>query len=300
MIPLATSVGQMPPVHGKTQILGVFGFPVEHSLSPAMHNAAIAALGLSYIYLPFQVSPEHLEQAIRSLPALGIVGVNLTIPHKESVLPFLDDITEEAHDVGAVNTVHCVEGKLLGDNTDGRGFFTPLIERGVSISGKQVLVLGAGGAARSVVFRLVREGARVILVNRTRERAEQLAQDVAAAGFGAVVDVLDLSDRVRYAEATRQATLLVNTTRVGMFPHAEELPPVALEEFTPNLTVYDLVYNPIQTRLLQEAEQRGCPVLNGVKMLVGQGALAFERWTGVVPPRDVMENAVIEGLQKST
>jgi shikimate dehydrogenase len=288
----------MPPIHGKTQILGVFGCPVEHSLSPAMHNAAIAALELSYIYLPFAVSPEHLGEAIRSLPALGIVGVNLTIPHKESVLPFLDEITEEARDVGAVNTVHCVEGKLFGDNTDGRGFFTPLIERGVSVFGKSVLVVGAGGAARSVVFRLVREGANVILVNRTRERAEQLAHAVAGAGFRSPVRVIDEKDTKEYADATRQATLLVNTTRVGMFPHADELPPIIFDALHPNLTVYDLVYNPIRTRLLQEAARRGCPTIDGVKMLVGQGALAFERWTGHAPPLDVMESAVINGLER--
>ena len=288
----------MPPVHGKTKILGVFGFPVEHSLSPAMHNSAIAALGLSYIYLPFAVSPENLGTAIRSLPALGIVGVNLTIPHKENVLPFLEEITDEARDVGAVNTVHCIGGRLVGDNTDGRGFFLPLREQGISISGKSVLVLGAGGAARSVVFRLVREGAEVTLINRTPERAEHLAQAVRDAGFAASIRTLSLDNATDYHAATAQATLLVNTTRVGMHPNKDELPPVVLEAFRPELTVYDLVYNPVATRLLEEAKRRGCKTINGVKMLVYQGALAFERWTGHFPPTEVMELAVIGSLDR--
>src|SRR5581483_10375763 len=158
------------------KVVGVFGHPVSHSLSPAMHNAAFAALGLPYVYVPFPVAPEEIGPAVRSLSSLGIVGVNLTIPHKESVLPFLDEITSEAREVGAVNTVHCTEGRLLGDNTDGRGFYEPLRELGVTVAGKRVVVLGAGGAARAVVFRLAREGAQITLANRTRERAERLAR----------------------------------------------------------------------------------------------------------------------------
>ena len=288
--------GILPLVRGDTRVVGVFGFPVEHSLSPAMHNAAFAALRLSYIYIPFPVSPDALGSAIRSLPALGIVGVNLTIPHKESVLPFLDAITDEAREVGAVNTVHCTGGRLLGDNTDGRGFYEPLREMGVSLQGRQVVVLGAGGAARSVVFRLLREGANVCLTNRTSERAERLAQDAADAGYGALMRVVRGSEERELRNAIAGAELLVHTTRVGMHPATDAMPSVPLEAFHPNLLVYDLVYNPVETRLIQEARQRGCRTLTGVKMLVYQGAAAFERWTGVWPPIDVMEAAVLEGL----
>ncbi len=287
--------GILPLVRGDTRVVGVFGYPVEHSLSPAMHNAAFAALRLSYIYIPFLVSPDALGSAIRSLPALGIVGVNLTIPHKEHVLPFLDAITDEAREVGAVNTVHCLEGRLLGDNTDGRGFYEPLREMGLSFAGKQVVVLGAGGAARSVVFRLLREGAHVILTNRTLERATRLAQDVANAGYGARVQVVDGEAERELRNAIAGAELLVHTTRVGMHPLSEVLPPVPLEAFHPDLLVYDLVYNPVETRLIQEAQRRGCRTLTGVKMLVYQGAAAFERWTGLWPPTDIMEAAVLEG-----
>ena len=290
--------GILPLVRGDTRVVGVFGFPVEHSISPAMHNAAFAALRLSYIYVPFPVSPDALGSAIRSLPALGIVGVNLTIPHKENVLPFLDAITDEAREVGAVNTVHCIEGRLLGDNTDGRGFYEPLRALGLSLQGKQAVVLGAGGAARSVVFRLVREGTFVTLTNRTPERAERLAQDAANAGYGAQVRVLSGDREKELRNAVAGAELLVHTTRVGMHPTTEALPTVPLEAFHPNLLVYDLVYNPVETRLLQEARRRGCRTLTGVKMLVYQGAAAFERWTGIWPPTDVMEAAVLEGLQR--
>ena len=278
-------------------MVGVFGCPVEHSLSPAMHNAAFAALRLSFIYVPFPVSPDALGSAVRSLPALGIVGVNLTIPHKENVLPFLDEITDEAREVGAVNTVHCVEGRLLGDNTDGRGFYEPLRELGLSLSGRQAVVLGAGGAARSVVFRLLREGANVVLTNRTLDRAERLAQDAAGAGYGAQVRIVDGKAEREIGNAIAGAELLVHTTRVGMHPAPDALPPVPLEAFHPNLLVYDLVYNPVETRLIQEARRRGCRTLTGVKMLVYQGAAAFERWTGLWPPTDLMEAAVLEGLQ---
>jgi shikimate dehydrogenase len=292
--------GIPPLVRGDTRVVGVFGYPVEHSLSPAMHNAAFAALRLSYIYIPFPVSPDALGSAIRSLPALGIVGVNLTIPHKENVLPFLDAITDEAREVGAVNTVHCVAGRLLGDNTDGRGFYEPLREIGLSFERKQVVVLGAGGAARSVVFRLLREGANVVLTNRTLARAERLAQDAADAGYGAQMRVVDADETGELRDAIAGAELLVHTTRIGMHPATEALPSVPPEAFHPDLLVYDLVYNPVETRLLQEARRRGCRTLTGVKMLVYQGAAAFERWTGHWPPTAVMEAAVLEGLNSPT
>ena len=319
-------------VSGSTKIVGVFGHPVTHTLSPAMHNAAFTALGLPFVYVPFPVAPQSLGVALRALPALGIVGVNLTIPHKEAALPFMDEVSEEAQRVGAVNTVHCVEGRLLGDNTDGRGFYQPLVEAGVEVRGRKVVVLGAGGAARAVVSRLVREGAGVILANRTRARAERLAEEVG----GTAVQVIDWDgqrpdlSRSPIGDALNGACLLVNTTQVGMYivdrtedrtedrtvdktedrtgnkkegetgrseVELDSIPfPIPLEAFHPHLMVYDLVYNPIETKLLQVARLRGCATLTGVKMLVYQGAAAFERWTGVWPPTDIMEHAVEAGL----
>lgn len=263
-----------------------------------MHNAAIARLGLNYVYVPFSVAPEALELALRSLPALGIVGVNLTIPHKERALSLVDEITEEARDVGAINTVHCVDGRLIADNTDGRGFYQPLAEAGFDARGCEAVVVGAGGAARSVVFRLAREGAkRIWLVNRSFDRAVALAGAVEAAGYdGAAVQPLRIEDRESLARALGRAALLVHTTRIGMHPDVDGLPAIPLDALHRNLFVYDLVYNPIMTRLLIEARERGCTVLGGAKMLVYQGAAAFERWTGVWPPTEVMEAAVLRGL----
>ena len=296
---MAASDGQTeilgPAVSGKSRVLGVFGCPVEHSLSPAMHNAAIAALGLHYIYIPFSVLPDDIGPAIRSLAVLGIIGVNLTIPHKERVLPFLDEVHPEAQAIGAVNTVRNLDGRLLGFNTDGEGFIRPLSEAGFSVRNKRAVVLGAGGAARSVVYRLLREGASVTLANRTRDRAERRANEIGTAARKQV-EVIDLSDAAAMKSALGGAELLANTTSVGMSPDADAEPPIPPALLHPGLFVYDLIYNPTETRLLSAARKIGAQSLNGVGMLAHQGAAAFEIWTGVQPPVDVMRTAIERGL----
>jgi shikimate dehydrogenase len=282
----------LPSVNGKTRILGVFGFPVEHSLSPAMHNAAIAALGANYLYIPFSVLPEDIGPAIRSIVPLGIIGVNLTIPHKERVLPFLDRIAPEAQAVGAVNTVHNDKGELVGYNTDGEGFAGPLKALGYEVAGRRAVVLGAGGAARSVVFRLAREHGSITIVNRTLGRAESLAEEVCRVSSGARVDCLASGDDARLKDALGGAELLVNTTSVGMSPHIGDAPPIPPQSLHPELFVYDLIYNPRETRLLAEARSAGCRTLNGAGMLAYQGAAAFEIWTGQRPDVAIMQSAV--------
>jgi len=285
-------------IRGTTRILGVFGDPVEHSVSPQMHNAALARLGLPFVYVPFRVVPVALEQALRSLPALGIVGVNLTIPHKERALGLVDEATDEAREVGAINTVHCVGGRLIADNTDGRGFYTPLREAGFDAASQSVVVIGAGGAARSVVFRLAREGAGAIwLANRAIERAEALARSVTDAGYGdRLVRPLALHDATALGSAMAGSDLLVQTTRAGMYPNSGEIPAIPAEALHAGMLVYDLIYNPAETRLMALARSRGCAVMGGAKMLVYQGAAAFERWTGIWPPTEVMEAAVNSSL----
>lgn len=291
----------IPPITGSSIILGVFGHPVEHSLSPAMHNAAIAALGLHYVYIPFSVPPEDIGPAIRSLVPLGIRGVNLTIPHKESVLPFLDAVAPEAKAVGAVNTVLNEGGRLSGYNTDGEGFLRPLIERGFSARGKQAVVLGAGGAARSVVYRLLREGAKVVIVNRTPDRAERLAaemREAAGSPHSSEVSCIELGDGIGCGRAIERAEILVNTTSAGMSPNAGEMPPIPPTALHPALFVVDLIYNPSETLLLRTAAAAGARTLNGVPMLVHQGAAAFEIWTGRRPPTGVMERVVTQKLRE--
>jgi shikimate dehydrogenase len=263
-----------------------------------MHNAAIAALGLHYVYIPFSVPPDQLGPAIRSLVALGIIGVNLTIPHKERVLAYLDQIAPEAQALGAVNTVHHVGSRLIGYNTDDRGFAEPLGAAGFSLPGKRAVVLGAGGAARAVAHRLARDGAQVTLVNRTPERAQALADQVNRSVGKEMVDCLRFEERTRLTDVMIGAQLLVNTTSVGMSPDDQAIPPIPLNALHPGLFVYDLIYRPQETRLLAAARAVGAPTLNGVAMLVHQGAAAFEIWTGIRPPLDVMERAVLAGLQR--
>lgn len=284
-----------PGLDGKTQVLGVFGYPVEHSLSPAMHNAALKSLDLNCVYLPFSVRPEDLENALRSLTSLNLRGVNLTIPHKEAALKFMDHLDVSATDVGAVNTVSLNEGRLTGYNTDGTGFWAPLSDMGYSCENAHVVVLGSGGAARSVAFKLVREGAKITLVNRTVSRAEKLSLDLKQRYPECSVQVLGSEDQY-LKDAVQQATLLVNTTKVGMYPHHENISPIEIDFLRSNLIVYDLVYNPRETCLLQGAHQRGCQTLNGVRMLVMQGAAAFEIWTGYLPDTEVMEHAILQCL----
>jgi shikimate dehydrogenase len=282
---------------GCTRLLGVFGHPVEHSLSPAMHNAAIAALGLPYVYVPFAVRPQHIGPAIRSLVPLGIVGVNLTIPHKEAVLPHLDWIAPEARDLGAVNTVHHVDGRLLGYNTDGEGFAGPLRSIGFDVRERRVVVLGAGGASRSVVDRLARDGARVCIANRTLQRAERLAGEVRSR-LGAAIEVVAWDDAERLSGAVSGCELLVNTTSLGMSPNVDAIPPFHERVLRRGMLVYDLVYRPLDTCLLSMARAAGADTLSGVGMLVAQGAAALRLWTGADPDASVMERAVLAELDR--
>lgn len=276
-------------VTGATPVYGVWGYPVKHSASPAMHNAAFAELGIPGVYVPFEVDPETIEQAVAGVRALKIQGVNVTVPLKEKVGAYLDGLTERAARLEAVNTLYWEEGKLYGDSTDGPGFLAALSTDGFTVTTQtQVLVLGAGGSARAVVEALVGAGANVVVLNRTRERAAEVANR-----FGA--------HHAPWGEATLRllipdADLLVNTTSVGRAGSEEAQLPVPKEALHPNLFVSDLNYNPAETPLLARARERGCRVQNGVEMLVQQGALSFARWTGTQPPLDVMRNAVLKKL----
>ena len=276
-------------VSGTTRVAGVFGCPVGHSQSPAMHNSAFAQMGLDFIYVPFDVHPDNLEAAVAGIRALNMVGVNVTIPHKEQVIRFLDWVSEDARQIRSVNTIHNVEGQLRGYSTDGEGFIKALKASGKEPAGSKAVVLGAGGSARATVQALVTHGAEVMVVNRTFSRAVELADLLKAATPIAL-------DSVEARKAVEGADLLVNCTSVGMHPKADDQP-IPSEWLHKSLFVYDQIYNPLETRLLAAARSAGCRTANGVKMLVFQGAISFEIWTGKTPPVEAMERAVLEGLQ---
>jgi len=280
----------------ESRICGVIGDPIEHSMSPVMHNAAFDKLGLNYLYVPFRVKKEELGKAIAGMRALNIRGLNVTIPHKVAVIPFLDELDPLAQKIGAVNTIVNDDGALTGYNTDASGFLQALLERGIEPRGKNVVVLGAGGASRAISFILAERGAHLVILNRLLELdwAEELASRISQV-FKKEVEALELN-KEKLAKVLEKADILVNATSVGMSPNRDETP-VSPDLLKPSLTVFDIVYNPIKTRLLREAEAAGAETISGVDMLVWQGALAFELWTGVKAPVKLMKDAAIKGLQ---
>ncbi|SEK92174.1 shikimate dehydrogenase [Paenibacillus sp. OK003] len=274
-------------------LLGVMGDPIAHSKSPAMHNAALQAAGVNGMYMPLHVRPEQLESAIRGIVALGYRGVNVTIPHKEQVMQYLDVIDESARLIGAVNTIVNDEGKLTGYNTDGIGYVRSLKEEAVpELAGKRIAVLGAGGAARGVIYALALEKPeRISILNRTADRAVALASDLRAHGLGDITG----SGMEEAAAILASADIVINTTAAGMHPHVDDVP------FDPALiragaAVSDLIYNPLETRLLRESRQRGCTVHGGLGMFIYQGAVAFEHWLGIPAPVETMRRAVLESF----
>jgi shikimate dehydrogenase len=279
-------------ITGRTTLVGVFGGSVGRSLSPQMHNAAFEHLGLDWCYLPFSVVPENIEQALRALPALGIVGVNVTIPLKERALRVVDEVVPPANLVGAVNTVHCRDGKLVGYNTDVDGFTRSLVERGEDLSGRTALVLGAGGAARAAVVALAQLGAARVWVVARRltegARTAELARQAAAGAQGAAIAWQEPALR----SAVVAADAIVNATPIGMHPEIDAPSPIPEEWLRPEMLVYDMIYTPAVTRLLAGAQERGCRAVGGLRMLVLQGAAAFAIWTGRAAPDDVMEQAL--------
>lgn len=282
-------------ITGKSTVTGIIGWPVSHSLSPVMHNAAFAALGLDWVYVPFPVEPHRLSEGIAGLAALGVAGFSVTIPHKVAILPFLDRVSAEAELIGAVNTVCVREGKLIGYNTDGIGLLGALSGKlGFHPEGKSVLVLGAGGAARSAVASLAAAGAaRVEIANRSLASASELARVM---GERLPQTSFDSEPLQRLADPVYLATfdLVVNTTSVGMGDDSFE--GLQLSGLKPGGCVYDMVYAPPVTPLLRDAAALGIPCANGLGMLVAQGEAAFTIWTGKTAPQGCMERALAAHL----
>lgn len=284
-------------VTGGTSVVGLFGNPVKHSFSPAMHNSAFAELGLDYIYVPFEVNPDGLKSAVEAIRALGIKGVNVTIPHKTDVIQYLDWVSESAQSIMSVNTIHNDNGVLKGYSTDGEGFILSVKESGRSVLNSNTVVLGAGGSAKATVLALVEYGARVKIINRTYSRAVDLAECINSLKNSESVTAVPYGDEAMSAIA--EADLMVNCTSVGMYPNTDASP-VPAEWLHSGLFVYDQVYNPIETKLIKLAGQAGASGVNGQGMLVYQGALAFKIWTGYDAPVSTMKTALMQGLQANT
>lgn len=280
-------------ISGGIRLCGIIGDPVEHTMSPVMHNAAFRKLGLNYLYVPFRVKKEELGKAIEGIRALNIRGLSVTIPHKIAVIPFLDELDPLARKMGAVNTIVNDDGVLAGHNTDAAGFLQALLEKGIEPKGKNVVILGAGGASRAISFILAERNSNIVILNRTLDRAKGLANRLSEI-LREEVRALKL-DRENVARALREADILVNTTSVGMSPNIDETP-VSADFLKTNLVVFDIVYNPIKTRLLREAEEAGAQTISGLDMLVWQGVLAFEKWTGLRAPFELMKEEVIKAL----
>ena len=277
-------------ITGQTKIVGIIGNPIKHSRSPLIHNAAIAALGLDYVYVPFHVEPDNLGAAIAGFKATDVVGINVTIPHKQNVMSYLDEISREATLIGAVNTLIFRDGAIIGENTDAPGFLHAMQDDGLDVpQGEAAVVIGAGGSARAIVVALALAGVQTICItNRTVSRAVALAADLSEK-TGVSIYGIGLDDsKLPHAVGTSQ--LIVNTASTSMdVSHPLLIDP---EWLAPQSIVYDIVYTPPETRLLQAAAEKDCHTIGGLGMLVHQGAIAFEKWTGINPPVEIMRQAL--------
>ncbi|MBW9220724.1 shikimate dehydrogenase [Methanothermococcus sp. SCGC AD-155-M21] len=272
-------------IDSKTKLLGLIGHPVEHSLSPIMHNEALRHRNLNYVYLAFDVHPNSLKHVVNGAKALGTFsGFNVTVPHKVEIIKYLDEIDNEAQLIGAVNTVKIKDNKAIGYNTDGLGVRMSLEEETGRVKGKNILIIGAGGAARAVSFELAKDNT-ITIVNRTVENAKTLAKDISKKlnkniGYGGLnIDIEDYN-------------IIIHTTPVGMYPNINTKPIIDVDKINKDMVVMDLIYNPRETVLLKESRNRAAKTINGLGMLVYQGAIAFEIWTGIKPDIKVMKRKI--------
>ena len=277
----------------RTKVLCVIGYPIEHSMSPLMHNAAIRELKLDYIYLAFNIHPTNLNLAVKGFRTFDIKGINVTLPFKQKIMKYLDDIDPIAQKIGAVNAIKNNDGNLIGRNTDAEGVMKTFLDAGYSISGKNILLLGAGGTARAIAYIMAKEANKIVIANRTEKRAKKLANELKKY-FNTIIEGKNNSASV-LKEESKKTDILINTTPVGMYPNVQ-LSPIHAEFLHEDLIVYDVVYNPLETKLIKDAAEKGCKTIGGLDMLVNQGALAFEWWTNRKPNVNLMKNKIIEFL----
>lgn len=277
-------------INGKTEIYGVIGYPVRHTFSPLMHNAAFESLKINAVYLPFEVKPEDLKSTLSCMKSLGVRGLNVTIPHKEKVLEYLDEIDKEASLIKAVNTIVNENSKFKGFNTDAEAFVMSLKEEfGISPRGKRFFIMGAGGASRAISFSLALNGAtRIVLVDRIGKKAIRLANSLSK---NTTCEVTALKkDKRAIKEIVLNSDVFINATPCGM--KATDPGVIDPEFLHKELFVYDIIYNPSITRLLRDAKDRGLRTSNGIGMLLNQGAISFRLWTGRKAPVAVMRKAL--------
>ncbi|MBC7189318.1 shikimate dehydrogenase [Candidatus Aerophobetes bacterium] len=282
-------------ITAKTKLVGIFGYPISHSLSPVIHNAAFKESGLDFVYVAFPVKPSFLSEAVKAIRALEIVGVNVTVPHKKEIIKFLDELSPEVEKIGAVNTVVNLGGKLKGYNTDFRGFLDSLKVRGVSLEGKRVLLVGAGGAALAVAFALLGEKIDTLfLINRTSDRLKEMVERLLEFFPEKRIKIVDYEKR-NSLSFKGEVDILINATSLGM--KEKDPPPISLDGFSSTLYVYDVVYNR-ETELLKEAKRRKMKYQDGLDMLIFQAAAAFEIWTGKKAPISTMKEVAESFLRK--
>ncbi len=283
----------MYEITGTTRLTGLLGSPVSHSISPQMHNMAFRLLDLDYVYLAFDVAPSDLEQAVRALKLLNIRGFNLTMPHKTAILDLVDELTPAAVLANAVNTVTNENGHLIGHTTDGIGYMRSVEDAGFSVIGKKMTLLGAGGAATAICTQAALDGVSSIDMfkrqNASWPEALAFAKRVTDA-TDCKVTLYDIADTTQLKHSIEESAILTNATNVGMAPNTS-FTPIPTELLDPHIIVSDIIYNPRETRLLHDAKQIGCPVMNGLYMLLYQGAASFECWTNhEMPVADIKAN----------
>ena len=286
-----------PTIRPTTKVVGLIGHPIEHSFSPLIQNAAFEESGLDFIYLPFDVHPKNLKDSIRGLVALNIAGFNVTIPHKEHVLELLDELSPEARVIGAVNTIVNDGFKLRGYNTDALGFLACLKPFSDRIRGETAAVLGAGGAARGVLYGLITEfkPKQIYLLNRHLERAESLRIYLQKTFSFNAITTLELFEP-NALDSLANSRLIVNTTPAGMYPNEEDSPIVMDKTLSDGQIIMDLVYNPPETKLMRMAEGKGATVVGGSEMLLQQAAKSFELWTGLPMSVEKVRSVLIHGM----
>lgn len=277
-------------INSKTKLVGLIGHPVDHSFSPIMHNAAIKDLKINYRYFAFDVSEENLKDVVAGAKAFNFRGFNITIPHKMNIMKYLDEIDSDAEAIGAVNTVKIENGKAIGYNTDGLGAKKALEEKTGILYNKNILIIGSGGGSRAVSFELAKDN-NLTIVNRNIEKAENLSKEISRK--------LEKENPLNYGGLDiniENFDIIINTTPVGMYPHTEVEPVIPLNNIKKDAVVMDLIYNPLEPVFLKEAKKYGAKTINGIGMLVYQGAVSFEIWTGVKPDIYVMKKSIISKI----